>query len=199
MECNILELFAKRHSFYAINDKLPIKKAAITQMVHDALKLYPSSFNAQETRLLLLYGDEHRKFWQLLEQELLQTAPKDKAEAVKTRIAAFKAGAGTIFYFIDTEVVKSQEQKMPLYAQNFKNWAREGCAMLQYMIWTALDNHNIGASLQHYNPLINEKVSQIYNIPQNWELIAQMPFGGIVTTPAPHKTENIASKMKIIG
>ncbi|NFV72581.1 nitroreductase, partial [Clostridium botulinum] len=34
-----------------------------------------------------------------------------------------------------------------------------------------------GASLQHYNELIEEDVKKEWNIPNNWKLIAQMPFG----------------------
>lgn len=199
MEHNILELIAKRHSFYSINNNLPIEQSEVTKIIYEILRLYPSSFNAQETRIVLFYNKEHQKFWQRVEGELLKTAPADKTEAIKKRIGSFSLGAGTILYFIDTDVVKSQEQKMPLYAQNFKNWAIEGSAMLQYMVWTTLANYNIGASLQHYNPLINEMVKKCYNIPQNWELIGQMPFGGIATQPAPHQTENIESKIKIFS
>jgi predicted oxidoreductase (fatty acid repression mutant protein) len=35
----------------------------------------------------------------------------------------------------------------------------------------------LGASLQHYNPIIDEAVKKQWNLPADWELIAQMPFG----------------------
>ena len=57
---------------------------------------------------------------------------------------------------------------------------------LQFMIWSALANQNIGANLQHYNPIIDEKVKTEFNIPDTWELVAQMPFGGITIEPTPH-------------
>ena len=34
-----------------------------------------------------------------------------------------------------------------------------------------------GASLQHYNPLIDEAVAKQWHINPNWKLIAEMPFG----------------------
>lgn len=58
--------------------------------------------------------------------------------------------------------------------------------MLQFVIWTALENEGLGASVQHYNPLIDEKVKTSWIIPQSWKLIAQMPFGK-PTAPAGEK------------
>lgn len=49
--------------------------------------------------------------------------------------------------------------------------------MAQHSVWTALANANIGASLQHYNPLIDQEVAQTWDIPASWKLRAQMPFG----------------------
>ena len=49
--------------------------------------------------------------------------------------------------------------------------------MLQHVIWTALVAEGLGASLQHYNPLIDAEVAQTWQLPSEWKLIAQMPFG----------------------
>ena len=37
----------------------------------------------------------------------------------------------------------------------------------------------MGASLQHYNPIIDEEVAQTFDIPANWKLRAQLVFGSI--------------------
>ena len=49
--------------------------------------------------------------------------------------------------------------------------------MLQFIIWTALEEAGLGASLQHYNPIIDEAVKKEWHIPANWKLISEMPFG----------------------
>lgn len=49
----------------------------------------------------------------------------------------------------------------------------------QNNIWTALSQANIGANLQHYNPLIDDKIKELFSIPDTWKLTAQMPFGSI--------------------
>lgn len=42
--------------------------------------------------------------------------------------------------------------------------------MHQYMLWTALEAEGLGANLQHYNPLPNQKASEIWKIPLQWDL-----------------------------
>jgi predicted oxidoreductase (fatty acid repression mutant protein) len=69
--------------------------------------------------------------------------------------------------------------------------------MLQLVIWTALENEGLGASLQHYNPIIDEEVKKEWSIPENWKLIAQMPFGK-PTAPAGEKQFNpVEDRVKI--
>ena len=65
------------------------------------------------------------------------------------------------------------------------------------MIWLALSEHKIGASLQHYNPLIDEDIHRIFKISKNWYLIAQMPFGAITEEPQPKNFAPIEERLKI--
>ncbi|MNJ66145.1 hypothetical protein D3C77_621970 [compost metagenome] len=69
--------------------------------------------------------------------------------------------------------------------------------MLQFVVWTALANEGVGASLQHYNPLIDEKVQQEWNIPASWKLIAQMPFGKPVAEPGDKQFNPLDSRLKV--
>lgn len=197
MTSNILELFAKRHSFYDINSHMP-HNTNVVDIIKKAMNIYPSSFNYQEARILLLLRDEHKKLWKIIENKLIKATPKEKHKGIKDKILSFSNGFGTILYFIDTNTVNDLEQKYPLYADNFINWACQSNAMLQYIIWTALANNQIGASLQHYNPLIDEDIKNEFNIPKHWLLVAQMPFGGINSTTAPHYTDNLDDKFMIL-
>lgn len=173
--------------------------AKVIALVKRAMEIYPSPFNSQSARLVLLYPKHHQVFWNIVEQELLKTAPKDKHAAIQQKIATFAAGCGTILFYIDSSVVEKQEKDFPLYAIHFKNWGYQCNAILQFMIWTALANNGVGASLQHYNPLIDDKVRKIFNIPAQWELIAQMPFGGISETPPAHIVENMEDKLVVFS
>ena len=82
------------------------------------------------------------------------------------------------------EIVQSLQQKFPTYSDRFPVWAEHTSAIHQFAIWTMLEDEGLGASLQHYNPIIDEKVSEKWNINPKWKLIAQMPFGNPIRRPA---------------
>ena len=84
----------------------------------------------------------------------------------------------------------------PTYAENFPIWANHASAMLQISLWTALREAGIGASIQHYNHVIDEIVAKMFDVPSSWKLIAQMPFGGIVAEPEPKAEEDISKRVR---
>ena len=189
-----------RRSIYMLNDQLPVSKDEVVKLVEHAVLHTPSSFNSQSSRLVVLFGEDHQKLWQITE-DLLRAMVNDdgKFKSTADKMAMFKAGAGTILYFEDQSVVKGLQEQFPLYAHNFPVWAEHTSAMHQYAIWNALAALNIGANLQHYNGVIDEKVAETWNIDSNWKLIAQMVFGGIAA-PAGEKTfEPIEKRLKVYG
>ena len=189
-----------RRSIYMLNDQLPVSKDEVVKLVEHAVLHTPSSFNSQSSRLVVLFGEDHQKLWQITE-DLLRAMVNDdeKFKSTADKMAMFKAGAGTILYFEDQSVVKGLQEQFPLYAHNFPVWAEHTSAMHQYAIWNALAALNIGANLQHYNGVIDEKVAETWNIDSTWKLIAQMVFGGIAA-PAGEKTfEPIEKRLKVYG
>ena len=189
-----------RRYIYMLNDQLPVSKDEVVKLVEHAVLHTPSAFNSQSSRLVVLFGEDHQKLWQITE-DLLRAMVNDdeKFKSTADKMAMFKAGAGTILYFEDQSVVKGLQEQFPLYAHNFPVWAEHTSAMHQYAIWNALAALNIGANLQHYNGVIYEKVAQTWNIDSNWKLIAQMVFGGIAA-PAGEKTfEPIEKRLKVYG
>ena len=72
---------------------------------------------------------------------------------------------------------------LPTYKHNFPIWSKESSGMHQFNIWTSLNLLGCGASLQHYNELIEEEVKKEWNIPDSWEMRAQMPFGKATSIP----------------
>lgn len=199
MTCEILDLFAKRHSFYDINSFLPLNKEEISKLIRRALEIYPSPFNSQSARIVLLFDKYHADFWKIVEHTLLKSAPTEKAQAIEDKISTFAHGAGTVLFYIDQRVIETQERNFPLYAVHFKNWGYQCNAILQFMIWCAFANLQIGASLQHYNPIIDDEVKKTFHISEDWELAAQMPFGGIGQMPPSHSVDKLDDKLIILN
>ena len=100
-------------------------------------------------------------------------------QATSDKVDNFKHSHGTILYFEDQDVIEGLQNQMPNYAENFAIWSSQTNAMHQFAIWTALSTVGVGASLQHYNPLVDVAVSEAFEIPKTWKLVAQMPFGNV--------------------
>lgn len=190
-------LITQRRSMYALGTHVNLTQDEITNLIKDCLQNAPSAFNSQSTRMVLLYDKSYHAFWHMVEQTLRKIVPADKFKATKQRIASFNAGIGTILFFEDEEVIEALKKQMPTYADNFDVWAQHANAMAQYMVWVALTEQHIGASLQHYNPLIDEYVQKMFDIPKRWRLIAQMPFGSIEEAPHPKTFKPIESRFKV--
>ncbi|WP_313275102.1 nitroreductase family protein [Stenotrophomonas sp.] len=177
MSSQVISLYKKRRSQYALGKNVPISQAETTELIKQAMREAPSAFNAQSSRALILFGAESQKFWELAKDELRKIVPAAAFAATEGKLTSFAAGAGTVLYFVDTDVVKGLQEQFALYADNFPVWAEQSNGMAQFAVWTALADAGIGASLQHYNPLVDEAVRKEWGVHGNWQLRAQMPFG----------------------
>lgn len=197
---NLQQLVEKRRSIYALSNQLPVSNEEIVKLVEHTLLHTPSSFNSQSTRIVVLFADDHKKLWDITEETLkVIVGDDDKFKGTKDKIAGFRAGAGTVLFFEDKGVIKNMQQAAPLYADKFPIWAHQTNAMHQYAIWMALASLDIGANLQHYNPVIDKKVADAWNIPADWELNAQIVFGAIEQPAGDKAFQPIAERMKVFG
>ncbi len=180
MNSQFNSLAANRRSIYALGDNLSQTPEEIFDLVKQTIKNSPTAFNSQTVRAVVLFGKSSDKVWEIVEDALRKIAKSpDAFEKTKAKIDSFKAGYGTILYFTDTAIVHQLENDYPSYAANFANWAEQGLGGAQQAVWTALAEQGIGASLQHYNPLIDDAIHQTFNLPADWQLRAEMPFGSI--------------------
>ena len=189
MNSQFNSLAANRRSIYALGDNLSQTPEEIFDLVKQTIKNSPTAFNSQTVRAVVLFGKSSDKVWEIVEDALRKIAKSpDAFEQTKSKIDSFKAGYGTILYFTDTTLVHQLENDYPSYAANFANWAEQGLGGAQQAVWTALAEQGIGASLQHYNPLIDDAIHQVFNLPADWQLRAEMPFGSI-EAPAGEKAQ----------
>ena len=180
MSNQFIDLITKRRTIYAIGKKVEHSPEFLTDLIQNAIKQSPSSFNSQSSRAVILFNVEHEKFWGFVAEKLKSYA-KDEESAAKTsaKMGTFVAGLGTVLFFEDLDVVKSLQDQFPSYADNFPIWAEHSTAIAQFATWTALHTEGLGASLQHYNPIVDEKVHAEWDIPANWQLRAQLVFGSV--------------------
>lgn len=167
-----------RRSYYKLSSGSPVSDTQITEMLKEAVTNVPSAFNSQSTRLVLLLGDNHRKMWDITLEALRKVTPEKSFERTKAKVeGSFASGHGTVLFYEDMDVIEDMQKKFPVYADSFRAYSDHTSAMHQFVVWTALEEMGFGASLQHYNPLIDEEIAKSWNINPKWRLVAQMPFG----------------------
>ncbi|MMZ48564.1 Nitroreductase family protein [compost metagenome] len=186
-----------RRSYYGISKEQVISDQRIQEIVEEAVKYTPTSFNSQTSRAVVLLGEHHDKLWNITEDILREVVgDEEQFKSTAEKMNGFRSGYGTVLFFEDNNVIAGLQQQFEAYADNFPIWANQSNGMLQLVVWTALEQEGLGASLQHYNPLIDEKVKNEWNIPEHWKLIAEMPFGKPTFQPGDKEFQPIEERVK---
>lgn len=194
------EALMNRRSYYGLSSDSPVADYEVVHVLHQAVKHVPSAFNSQTTRVVLLFAEEHRKLWEIVKKKLKDMLPADVYVNTEEKVNnGFASGHGTVLFFEDTEVVDKFMTTYPLYAENFKSWANQTSGMHQFVVWTMLEDLGFGASLQHYNPLIDAEVQHVWHLPKTWKLMAQMPFGMPTKAPDDKKYKPLDERVKVFG
>lgn len=172
-----LDIFKKRRTQYALGKNVELSQQEIENLVREAVREAPSAFNSQSSRVVILFNEEHQKLWDLVKDTLRPLVTADQLPTTEAKIDSFAAGAGTVLFFEDENVISDLQEQFALYADKFPVFSQNSAGIAQFAVWTVLADNDIGASLQHYNPLIDDAVRKLWNLPESWSLSAQMPFG----------------------
>lgn len=191
-----IETLKNRRSIYQIGKNVTLTNEEIETLIKEAVKESPSAFNSQSSRAVILFGESSQKVWDIVLGELEPLTPPDAFEATKEKIASFAAGHGTILFYEDQAVVQHLQEQFALYKDNFPIWSEQSTGIAQHSVWVALSEAGLGATIQHYNPLIDEKVAELFEIPETWKLTGQMPFGSKEAEAAPKEYMADADRFK---
>lgn len=194
-----LNTLKQRRSIYALGTNVKQNEDEIAGLIKEAIKESPSAFNGQTVRALILFGDASNSVWDIVEKRLKSEVPTDEAyKKTQDKIATFRAGFGTVLFFTETDTVHFQEENFALYADNFQDWFEQAIGGAQQAVWVALAEADLGASLQHYNPLIDDQIAEKFDIPASWHLRGEMPFGSIEAPAGPKEYLDDADRFQII-
>ncbi|MFJ8066941.1 nitroreductase family protein [Psychrobacillus sp. NPDC096426] len=187
-----------RRSIYSINDEKIISDERIQDIVNLVVKHTPTAFNSQTGRVVVLLGDQHKKFWKLAFESVKQGLVEEKITSTQSRFEGFASGYGTVLFFEDYSVVESFQEKFASVEHYFPVWSHQASGMLQYLVWTALEQEGFGASLQHFYPELSKEVKESWGIQEKWELIAQLPFGNPIASPKNKLIEPVEHRVVIV-
>lgn len=198
MEKSFRKAMQERRSVYAIDGEKIVPEKRIRELLENSLLHVPSAFNCQSQRAVLLFDDQHRRVWSIVLEALRAIVPADAFAATEAKIQGFAAGYGTILYYDDQEATAELARTYPAYAEFFPLWAQQANGMLQFAVWTQIEAEGLGATLQHYNLLIEQALRREFGLPETWLLIAQMPFGRPVAAPPVKEFMPLAERLRVI-
>lgn len=173
---SLFDALEKRRSVYALNKQLPLSDEEVVDIVKRATALTPDAFNMKSAHAIVVMGKKHDELWDAIYDAFGGKVSREK-------IDGFKAGAGTVLFYINQNKVHALQEQFVSYAANFPIWANQANGMLQSNVWSAFAEKGIGANLQHYNPVIDSTLAEMFDVPEDFTLVAQMVFGGIAAAP----------------
>lgn len=192
-----IDIIKQRRSVYDLHKHLPISEKKLMKIIEDVTVESPTAFNMQSSQIYVLLDGQHERFWNIVTKTLKNVVPLDKFEPTQKKMDMFTNAKGTILFFENTQVIEQLKNDFPLYKDQFDGFATRGMGILQGNIWNALAEVEIGASLQHYNPLIDKEVKEEWDIPEHYQLSAQMVFGGIGSIPDSKEKVDVHSRVHI--
>ena len=191
------EVIEKRRTNYALGKHIPVSQDQIIKTIRSVVPEVPSAFNMQSGNIIVAFGENHQKIWDITKNILKGIVPPENFSTTESKIDSFAAAYGTILYFDDTQIIKQMQEQYALYADNFPVWGQQANGMMQFALWSALSELGLGVNLQHYNPLIDEEIKKAFLVPESWKLIAQMPFGEAVNQPDPIQKKSVDERVLI--
>lgn len=195
---NFYTAVEERRSIYDINDEPIISDEKLEEIANLAVKSTPTAFNSQTGRLIVLLGEQNKKFWSYVFDTLNVDLPEEKIISTENRINGFSSGHGTVLFFEDYSVLESFQQKFPSLEEQFTEWSHQASGILQYVVWTALEQEGYGASLQHFAPIVPAEVKKAWGVQEKWKLIAQLPFGNPTAGPRDKEVQPITDRVVIV-
>ena len=191
------EAVRNRRSIYKLGREIPVLQTEIIAAVERMTKEIPTPFNMQSARIVVTMLDHHENVWHITKSALKSILPPLKYAETEAKLNGFEAAYGTILFFESSNMIKAMQDQFPTYKDNFPGWAMQANGMLQFAIWTALEDLGLGANLQHYNPLIDEPIKRIFDLPDSWDLVAQLVFGEKLEEPEQPPKVPTGTRVKI--
>lgn len=178
-ELTFVDQLKKRRSIRVLGKNIPFSQAYLAELIQEAARSCPSALNSQSSRVVVLFGDSHEQFWEIVKEVQRKLVAAHVFAGTAMKIDQCLAGYGTVLFYEDQNIIQKLQKKIPFNADDFPVWSEQTSGMVQYAVWTALADSRIGACLQHYNPSIDKAVSEHFHIDESWLLRAQLVFGSI--------------------
>lgn len=192
-----LKVIKQRRSIRKSIKDETLDESILEKRIEAAIKASPTAFNAQGSMVVLLLNTHHEMLWDITTEAVLKETEYSQKEKTEAKLNQFRQAHGTILFFEDEALEEHYKEKIPFVKDQVHDWAMQSNGMLQYSIWLLLEAMDLSASLQHYNPLIDQAVQETFKIDKRFRLVAQMPFGQADETVGEKKQKPLEDRFKL--
>lgn len=92
MEEKFLRLAEKRRSVYNLGKRKILAEDEVIRLVEGMVRNCPSAFNSQSGRVVVLFGENHHKLWNIVKDTLQARVPAEAFGKTEEKINSFAAG-----------------------------------------------------------------------------------------------------------
>lgn len=193
------DLVKERRTQYAIGNNTELSNEEIADRILEVAKEIPSASNSQTTRLAIVFGEDNIQLWDHILEVQKDVMPDEVWDMMSGVMEGAKGAVGTVLFFEDLDAV----DKMPTSPSRLEVYKQNNNANVQYATWLALTDLGLGGSLQHmnvgYEQGFDKSIKELLDLPERWELQAQMPFGSIEGEPGEKEYIADSERVRVIG
>lgn len=92
MKKTFLSSIHERRSVYSITNTSPIPKNKIVALIEMLLEDVPSAFNCQSARVVVLFEQAHKNFWDIVMRTLRERVPAENLRLLKLKSIVLQQG-----------------------------------------------------------------------------------------------------------
>ncbi|VEI12981.1 nitroreductase family protein [Trueperella bialowiezensis] len=174
------DLIHARRSVYHIGTNTEHTAESVADALRGIITRLPSAMNSQTTRLVVVSGDNNTKVWDSIHSDQKGALSPDMYERFAPRFTQAKQGLGTVLLFESRTAVEN----MGLNPARSEIYKENNHAITALAVWLQLTELGLGTSLQHFNVGYESGIRELLGLPDDFEMLAQMPFGSIETPGA---------------
>jgi predicted oxidoreductase (fatty acid repression mutant protein) len=183
----LLDLLAQRPSYRRLRSG-PFTIDTQVRLL-EALRLTPCAFNLPSWHVVLIHA-EREAFWVRVEAAFRERLDDDRLGRYLDRLEGFRNGVAIALFFEDVPVRDDLIRAWNLTHEQAYAFAEQGIGMAQLSLWLALTAEGFVTSLQHWEWLIGDVLTDFAEVPpERFRLVATLPIG--YPDEAPRSTEPI--------
>ena len=92
-----IEALNQRRSEYSLSPELPVSQDDVVKLIRDIISVTPTSYNGQSPRAFVLFGDDHKALWKIVEDSLVAKIGPERYQKSKGKIDGFANAAGSVY------------------------------------------------------------------------------------------------------